>query len=51
MIAVDASAIMAILLNEPQADACVAALETAERLLISAGTFRRLFCLCGGEAT
>ncbi len=38
MIAVDTSALMAILLNEPQADACSAVLEAEERLLISAGT-------------
>ncbi len=38
MIAVDTSAIMAIVLNEPEADACIAALEAQETLLISAGT-------------
>jgi ribonuclease VapC len=38
MIAVDTSALMAIVLNEPQADACIAALEADEKLLISAGT-------------
>ena len=38
MIAVDTSALMAIVLNEPQADACAAALESEDRLLISAGT-------------
>lgn len=38
MIAVDTSALMAILLNEPEADACAAALEAEEKLLISAGT-------------
>jgi ribonuclease VapC len=38
MIAVDTSALMAILLNEPQADACIAALESEDELLISAGT-------------
>lgn len=38
MIAVDTSALMAIVLNEPEADACVAALEAEENLLISAGT-------------
>lgn len=29
---------MAILLDEPEADACIAALQTADQLLISAGT-------------
>lgn len=38
MIAVDTSALMAILLDEPQADACVAALEIADEILISAAT-------------
>lgn len=38
MIVIDTSALMAILLNEPKADACAAALETDEPLLISAGT-------------
>jgi ribonuclease VapC len=38
MIAVDTSALMAIVLNEPDADACAAALEADGDLLISAGT-------------
>ncbi len=38
MIAVDTSALMAIVLNESKADACAAALEAEDRLLISAGT-------------
>jgi ribonuclease VapC len=38
MIAVDTSALMAVLLDEPQADACMAAIEEADKLLISAGT-------------
>jgi len=38
MIAVDTSALMAIVLNEPGADASVAALEAEDDLLISAGT-------------
>lgn len=38
MIAVDTSALMAIVLNDPQADACIAALESEDDLLISAGT-------------
>ncbi|WP_407157605.1 type II toxin-antitoxin system VapC family toxin [Bradyrhizobium sp. STM 3557] len=38
MIAVDTSALMAIVLNEAQADACIAALEAEDHLLISAGT-------------
>ena len=38
MIAVDTSALIAILLDERQADACIAALEAEEDILISAGT-------------
>lgn len=38
MIAVDTSALMAILLDEPEADACMAAIAAADKLLISAGT-------------
>ena len=38
MIAVDTSALMAILLDEPEAQACVAILGTEEDLVISAGT-------------
>lgn len=38
MIAVDTSALMAIVLNEPEADACIAMLEAEDDLLISAGT-------------
>jgi ribonuclease VapC len=38
MIAVDTSALMAIVLDEPEADACSAAIEAADILVISAGT-------------
>lgn len=38
MIAVDTSALMAIVLGEADADACIAALEAEDELLISAGT-------------
>ncbi|MFS2180197.1 type II toxin-antitoxin system VapC family toxin [Rhizobium pisi] len=38
MIAVDTSALMAILLGEPQADALIAVLEAEDDLLISTGT-------------
>jgi ribonuclease VapC len=38
MIAVDTSALMAIILDEPPANACIAALEAADEILISAGT-------------
>lgn len=39
MIAVDTSALMAIVLGEPEAESCIAALEAEENVLISAGTF------------
>jgi len=38
VIAVDTSALVAIVLKEPQADACVAVLEAEDEILISAGT-------------
>jgi ribonuclease VapC len=38
MIAVDTSALMAIILDESEAGACIAALEAEDDLLISAGT-------------
>jgi ribonuclease VapC len=38
VIAVDTSALMAIVLGEPEADACIAALEAEDEILISAGT-------------
>ncbi|CCV06109.1 conserved hypothetical protein [Mesorhizobium metallidurans STM 2683] len=38
MIAVDTSALMAIVLDEPEAGACIEAIEAADDLLISAGT-------------
>lgn len=38
MIAVDTSALMAVLLDEPPAGACIDALAGADQLLISAGT-------------
>ena len=47
MIAVDTSALMAIMLNEPRADACAAALEAEDRLLISAGTVAEALIVAG----
>ena len=38
MIAIDTSALMAIVLNEPEAECCIAALEAENEVLISAGT-------------
>jgi ribonuclease VapC len=50
MIAVDTSALMAILLNEPEADACAAALAAEDRLLISAGTVAEALIVGGRRA-
>lgn len=47
MIAVDTSALMAIVLNEPGAGACIAALEAEEDLLISAGTVAEALIVSG----
>jgi ribonuclease VapC len=38
MIAVDTSALMAIVLNEPEAEACVGAITADDDLMVSAGT-------------
>ena len=38
MITVDTTALMAIVLNEPEAEACIATLEAEDDVLISAGT-------------
>ena len=38
MIAVDTSALMAVLLDEPETTACVEALSTSDRIVVSAGT-------------
>lgn len=38
MIVVDTSALMAIILDEPESEACIAALTSQSRVLISAGT-------------
>ena len=47
MIAVDTSALMAIILNESKAGACAAALEAEDRLLISAGTVAEALIVAG----
>jgi len=47
MIAVDSSALMAVVLNEPEADACVAVIEAEDRLLISAGTVAEVLIVAG----
>lgn len=47
MIAVDTSALMAVVLNEPQADHCITALEAEDDLLISAGTVAEVLIVAG----
>lgn len=50
MIAVDSSALIAILLKEPEADACVDVLEAEEQVLISAGTLAEALIVAGRRA-
>jgi ribonuclease VapC len=38
VIVVDTSALLAIVLNEPVSDSCIAAMETQDRIMMSAGT-------------
>ncbi|GAC1334230.1 MAG: type II toxin-antitoxin system VapC family toxin [Beijerinckiaceae bacterium] len=47
MIAIDTSALMAIVFGEPQADACIAALEAETEVLISAGTVAEALIVAG----
>ena len=47
MIAVDSSALMAILLDEPEAEPCSTALEAEDELLISAGTVAEALIVAG----
>ena len=47
MIVVDTSALLAVLLDEPEADACMAALATEVRVLISAGTMTEALIVAG----
>jgi ribonuclease VapC len=49
VIVVDSSAIMAILLGEARAAACIAALEAQGDALISAGTLAELFIISGSR--
>ena len=47
MIAVDTSALMAVILGEPEAIACMAVLKSEPRLLISAGTVAEAMIVAG----
>ncbi|HEV7346636.1 MAG TPA: type II toxin-antitoxin system VapC family toxin [Devosia sp.] len=47
MMVVDTSALMAIILDEPHADACMAAIERNNDLLLSAGTMAEALIVAG----
>jgi ribonuclease VapC len=47
VIAVDTSALIAIMKDEPEADACIAALQAETPLLISAGTIAEALIVAG----
>ncbi len=47
MIAIDTSAIIAILLNEPGSDACIDAIEREDAIVISAGTLAETLIVAG----
>jgi ribonuclease VapC len=49
MIAVDTSALMAIVLSEREADDCIASLEAEEDILISAGTVAEALIVAAGR--
>jgi ribonuclease VapC len=49
VIAVDTSALMAIALDEPFAEACIAVLAAEDEVLISAGTFAELLIVSTGR--
>lgn len=49
MIAVDTSALMAIVLDEPEAEACMAVLEAEDRMLMSAGTMAEALIVSAGR--
>jgi len=49
VIAVDTSALVAIVLKEPKADACIAALRDEEEILISAGTVAEALVVSAGR--
>jgi ribonuclease VapC len=49
MIAVDTSALMAIVLNESQARACAAALQADDKVIVSAGTVAEALIVASGR--
>jgi ribonuclease VapC len=49
LIAIDTSALMAILLQEPKADACQAVIDREPKILLSAGTMTEAMIVAGGR--
>ena len=49
MIAVDTSALLAIVFNEPEAESCAAALASSEAVLVSAGTLVEALIVAAGR--
>jgi ribonuclease VapC len=49
VIAVDTSALMAILLNEPQSEACIEALQADPHVAVSAGTLAEALVVASGR--
>jgi ribonuclease VapC len=49
MMAVDTSALMAVLLGEERGEACAAALHTGDELIMSAGTVAEALVVAGGR--
>ncbi|QKR99750.1 type II toxin-antitoxin system VapC family toxin [Sphingomonas sp. CL5.1] len=47
MIAIDTSAIMAILMNESEADSCIAVIEAEDEIVISSGTLAETLIVAG----
>ena len=47
MIAIDTSALMAVILSEPESDACIAVLAEARDVIISAGTLAEALIVAG----
>lgn len=50
MIGIDTSAILAIVLDEPEASACIAAIDKEDRLIMSSGTVAETLIVAGRRA-
>jgi ribonuclease VapC len=49
VIVVDSSALIEIIIDDPQADSCIGALESADKVLISAGTMTESLIVATGR--